>query len=111
MRMREYVVIRESNEESTVAIVKAKVKPEVDHTQDFVAAVKRAVTKWAKTKPGEHAMEDSSHDFNIGDLAGCERDPQLITALATEGIANMEIVVHCNCDNFRWAFDDLLVEE
>ena len=112
MRNRAYVVVRDSVEETTVAIIKAKVKDEIAYTADFLEALKKAVTKWSKTKIGAAAVAESCNDFNVGDLSGWEKSCELTRFLKEEGIAQMNITIVSNCDDRGvWTFDEHLVND
>lgn len=65
--------------------------------EDFLPALKRAVTNWVcSTSQGKKAWEDSSENFNIGDLANCTGDSTLKPYLAKEGITYLEIDTYCD---------------
>jgi hypothetical protein len=59
-------------------------------TKEAYEAIEDACTKWAnETTEGRNAWEDSSEDFNIGDLA-CGMCPSLRTYLLEKGIEDIE---------------------
>lgn len=61
----------------------------MDATETYTA-IEDACTKWANETPeGRKAWEDSSEDFNIGDLA-IEICPTLRSYLYKEGISEIE---------------------
>lgn len=53
---------------------------------DLLSSIRRACDRWAKTKEGRAAYENSSGDFNFGDLASYLGDFSLYHELTKEGI-------------------------
>jgi hypothetical protein len=99
------VVIRNSHEESTVAIVDADVDPDmVGCADDLFGAVSTAVTDWL------HSLDpqEREDDFNVGDLMqNLPAEGLLKEALAKWGVHDLSIECH-TCDSTSWEFDDPL---
>lgn len=100
------VVKRESHEENTFAVVRwgGSCPPE-----KLRERVTQAVTDWiAVSSEGKEAWDDSSENFNIGDLANHTGNAGLAFILAQYGIMDLEIDVFSDESHSLWAFDDIL---
>ena len=78
----------------SLAIVRCEVKPKMSQAS-IIQALKECLTSWMKGfDKGRAAWEQSGRDFNIGDLALCDRIfLRLYKAkLALMGIQNLQIV-------------------
>jgi hypothetical protein len=74
------------------------------------AALKKACTEWVKTTPeGQEAWEDTSEDFNLGDLCNHTGEPTLVAILQKYGIVGLEIDVYSDEKPANWEYDDILV--
>lgn len=110
----EAVVRRESNKETTIALVSCEESAEVRNPMELKAAIKNAVTDWMlHTDDGLKELIEADEDFNIGDLANAEYDgPPLRDCLRQHGICDLKIDIHTlqvNVDHF-WTFDSLLMD-
>ena len=107
----EFVVPRVSEGETTVAVVKAEVRDQsLNQPPRFRDALMRGITKWIITeKCGGSAWENSSHDFNVGDLSFHITDHILRECLLDEGIRLMDIVTHVRLEKrMSWVYDTVL---
>lgn len=102
------LVPRMTNEETTVAIVKYAPNDKVHYAHSLLAAIRRAVAKWALTEDGKQAIIDCSEDFNIGDLEQWQHDPVLVKCLAEESVNGLVIDIYCETVS-EWQFDDKLI--
>lgn len=105
----EAVIPRISHEECTVAVVRWR---GVNHPE-LRSALTAALTEWMRTtQEGKDAWEDSSHDFNVGDLANAPTDSSpLKELLAAQNVHDLEIDVYSDVSGDRyWTFDTLLVK-
>lgn len=110
----EFVVVREANDEATLARIEASVtNPELVYEKNFLRALIKAVTEWVKsTEDGKSAWEGTRHDFNIGDLADEIGDEALERCLKHEGIRYMSIQIETNDHRCRhWTYDTVLADE
>jgi hypothetical protein len=112
-----FVVIRNSNDETTLAVVEAKVVAGLTEDTAFLAALKKALTKWQQTTDeGKEAWEESSEDFNVGDLSNYElRKGTLRKLLAERGINKLEIDIKSRSGGMgasigAWSYDTVLIE-
>jgi hypothetical protein len=82
--------------------------------EEIRPAITRALTKWVKTTDeGKNEWEESSHDFNIGDLSNVDKtqDP-LRRYLEEQGIRNLFIEIFFAEDApGNWMYDSVLVNE
>jgi len=67
----------------------------IKQSSDLKEALVKACTKWSKTEKGSQAWEDTSNDFNFGDLM-CYMDESMMQFISDEGIENFEI-----CDDIE----------
>lgn len=112
-----FIVKRDSNDEMTFATVTAVVdKPlSLEFARNdgaFLAALKKALTKWAKTtKKGKAAWESSSHDFNVGDLDGyLPASNELNEILASFGILDLKVDILSEDHLCNWSYDTVLID-
>lgn len=106
-----FVVIRDSAEESTVAIVSGHtIYGGMEDPLSIKEAVQVAVTRWlTDTIAGQQASgETKGDDFNVGDLALNLHDPILTALLLKEGISKFAIEIHTK-EERGWIFDDALM--
>lgn len=66
------------------------------------------LTVWAQTPAGRQAWDNSTHDFNVGDLNYHQDDPALVSLLRQHGVT-MKITVYCG--GHDWQYDDVLIDE
>ncbi len=113
LRPVEFNVPRNSRDETTFAVVRAKVSEGwLCDADKFANAVRRAVTLWVqKTKEGKAALESASDDFNIGDLAQEGISRSLAKELNKQGIYGMSIETHSQGQGHGWEYDDHLFNE
>jgi hypothetical protein len=87
-----FLPVRFGTEEIAVAVVTARVTPDLVNQTHFLEALKRAVTDWVcDTEAGRSLLEFSSGNLNIGDLASHGIDEPLAQRLATHGIHDLNI--------------------
>lgn len=98
------VIRRDSHEENTFAVVRWS-GCSVDR---FKETLKAAVTDWIEIGSGKEAWEDSSGDFNVGDLANWTGNADLIFILAQYGIMDLDIDVFSDESMPDWTFDEVL---
>lgn len=120
MRTIEAVVIRQSRDEKTVAIVKATVADDFgsddDAAHDDVTTlyghIQLAVTDWFReTDTGKAAVRGSSYDLNVGDLADWCDDKTLVPFLRKQGIRRLRIETHSDTHGHHWDYDDVLFDQ
>lgn len=100
------IVFREGKD--SVAIIDARVtNSDLLGHRKFLAALKRAITKWVKsTEEGKKAFEYSCEDFNVGDLSSYTDSPYLTYYLHEEGIHELEISAYASdSGNMNWNYD------
>lgn len=105
------VVLRSSSDESTLAIVTVRRTDTVRHPDQLLDLFRNAVTAWVReTKEGAEAYENSSEDFNIGDLAVIMPNPQLQFYFNGQGLYDINIETIVNTDyQDNWTYDTRLV--
>jgi hypothetical protein len=109
----EFVVPRESREEHTFAIVKARVETsDLKQCGTFLAALRRAVKAWVlETKEGRAAWGRSCCDMNIGDLSSEGITSALGNRLRKQGIYSMKTEIYGSSAVGSWSFDSVLAED
>jgi hypothetical protein len=111
------VVLRDSYEEKTAALVDAVVDDDFGDGADgppaetLFGTIREAVTEWIiETDEGRAAYADSCKGYNIGDLALDLGSPALRERLANRGIQELEVRAAADDSGHSWSFDDLLVD-
>ena len=105
----EFVVPRPG--EGTVAVVKAQVGDALIQESEFLKALREGLTKWAKeTEDGNLAWANSSHDFNVGDLANEYGDGSLTAILRDKEIIHLDVEVYGTHEPSEWNFDTVLID-
>lgn len=111
----EFLISRDSREETTLALVTAKVtSEELMSGPKFLGALKKALTAWVnETEDGAAAWDNSSWDFNLGDLSMEQPFSQVLkTRLEAHGIYELDIeVMSSNRAEYNWVYDTVLVDE
>lgn len=110
----EFNIKRESTEELTFATVTAMVdKATLLEETGFLVALRRAITSWVReTKDGAEEWSLSSQDFNIGDLACCYENEELVARLKIEGITELDVETHSESEFCSdWMYDTILADE
>src|ERR1035437_9915177 len=109
-----FVVPRDSRDELTYAVIRVEISDEAASkgmccVMPFLAALKSAVTEWIKTtKEGKNAWEESSKDFNIGELSNYNL-VKIDRILAKQGIHDIDIEVHSmEGTSEGWSYDTIL---
>lgn len=75
----------------------------------IMAALRRALTKWAETTAeGREAWEQSSEDYNVGDFLGDCETPEVLRLLADEGILGIEVIYQLSSSE-EVSYDALLM--
>lgn len=109
-----YVVLRDSADETTMAIVDATVMTDNRYLSacEFVEQyLKPSLTEWVKkTKQGQTAWKESCDDFNVGDLSMCCDNKALTKILAEHGVINMEVDTVSETAVDDWDYDTVLVD-
>jgi hypothetical protein len=104
------VFTRPENDGGTTAIISLTPLISPDFNPDLFARLIRGVTRWvATTASGREAWDYSSEDLNIGDLAECEGEPELVAALQSAGISEFKVIEMFD-NNDCYPFDTLLVD-
>jgi hypothetical protein len=123
MRTIDAVIIRNSREEHTVAIVRAEIADDFgcdergsggspDDVTVLWGRIQLAVTEWFfKTDQGKAAIRSNNYDFNIGDLAEWKEHDSLVPFLRRQGIHSLEIDIHSDTAGHCWDFDDVLFDD
>jgi len=109
----ETVVIRQSSDETTVAILTCNKTKGIPDASALRAALGKAVSDWVdRTTDGREAYAENGNDFNLGDLTEWDDDPTLLEFLKLHGITGFGIQVFCDTEPApAWDYDDNLVEE
>lgn len=121
---RKFVVIRTDTAECTVAIVTVEGQPRLVTKEQFLKAIQKAVTAWAKNSDeGKKALADASGTYNIGDLALdldlkgkiqlSDWEPKDVHYwLLQEGLIGINVKIYSDMHDWTfWEFDDHLVIE
>jgi len=109
----EFIVVRASISELTFARIDATVtREELTREVVFLKALQGALTQWAAgTSEGKEAWEDSSEDFNVGDLSYEIGDESMKPYLEKAGIAYLNIGVECHViRTLAWSYDTVLMD-
>jgi hypothetical protein len=109
----ETVVIRQSSDETTVAILTCNKTKGIPDASALRAALGKAVSDWVdRTTDGREAYAENGNDFNLGDLTEWDDDPTLLKFLKLHGITGFAIQVFCDTEPApSWDYDDNLVDE
>jgi hypothetical protein len=117
MHVETYLIRRESSRESTVSIIQAQFTAKacadgMTTVGNLKTRLIEAVTRWVQTtEDGKSAWEESTHDFNLGDLANQDLAP-INERLGPSGIFILSIEVHSmDASSDDWLFDTVLVQE
>lgn len=107
----QFVIPRTSANEITVAIIDAVVtKEELRDKQTFLNALRHALTSWVQeTRIGKRAWEQSSHDFNIGDLSHYQDDHGIKLRCRNKGIIQFVVTPYTNFWS-GWHYDTVLID-
>lgn len=108
-----FTVIRNDPDEITFALVTANVNQIVlGNETDFLNALTRAISDWVKTSDaGKMAWENSSEDFNVGDLSHWTDELSLKKCLEKEGITELNIDINSkNMASTEWMYDTVLAD-
>lgn len=104
------VVFRDSDDECTCAVLRCRRTRKVCDGDTLREALTRALTKWfAETEEGREALEDSSDDFNVGDLSVHYPDETLLPYLTAAGVFDLEVETYVG-DATDWSYDQLLFD-
>ena len=83
----------------TAAMV-VEIKSNLQTAEKTLEAFQEGVTAWVKNhEDGQQCWFGSSHDLNIGDLAGYENNPALKRELELVGITEWRCVTSLDVDN------------
>jgi len=103
-----FIVPRTSDEEVTFAVVDAKVESNLYEEEAFLNALDATLTEWFQTEEGQIAWNDSSEDFNVGDLIAYQGNDDLIELLRQNGIYRLSIEIYQQDRITNWTFDRVL---
>jgi hypothetical protein len=105
------LVLRDSRDETTFAIVTAPRIQDLQSARHLVSRFTEAVTAWVRdTEEGKEAYKESDRDYNVGDLANDVDEPTLAPYLAAQGLFNVEIEIRSDEDfQDTWSYDTRLV--
>ena len=109
----ETVVIRQNNDENTVAVLTCNKTKAIPDASALRAALGKAVSDWVdRTTDGRESYAENGNDFNLGDLTEWDDDPTLLAFLKLHGITGFAIQVYCDTEpTTAWDYDDNLVDE
>lgn len=108
-----FIVSRASNDETTLAIVTAKVAGAgLLGERAFLDALVQSVSRWGRTTPaGRDAWKRSSRDFNVGDLSGYLDDRKLVAILRKNGIRGLKVdIISDDRACWAWTFDSVIMD-
>jgi hypothetical protein len=108
-----FLPLRLEKDETAVAVVSARVPPNLTNESNFLESLIRATTEWTRDTPsGRSLLEFACGDLNIGDLASHGIDEQLSERLAVEGIHEFNIeALFLENRGQSWFYDLVLVSE
>jgi hypothetical protein len=110
-----FVVPRDSEDETTVAVVTTVVKDKHNMAiNEFLSTLQFSITGWVTcTEEGKKAYLASGKDFNVGDLAALDIEASgLLEFLTPQGIYSLEVQIFADDSWDRhWSFDTKLVKE
>jgi hypothetical protein len=108
----QFIVPRVSNDEFTAAVVTLRDDPRwsnPDRPDLVLQAVQAACTEWAATtESGRQSFEETSGDFNIGDLSLELSDPTLQEILAKHRVYNLRVTCYGSAVH-GWTYDTHLM--
>jgi len=110
----EFIVRRNSTDELTYAVVKARVEAhERPGERAFLALLTKALTEWKRTTAdGKGEWESSVEDFNVGDLSNCLPCAVLEKILAKHGIHKLIVETNSEDQECRyWSYDTVLMDD
>lgn len=104
----QFIAPRASHEETTIAVISAYFSARDRSEENFLKSLISAMDKWFKTEEGAKAWDNSSHDYNVGDLSNesTAEGTSLGNLLLNEGIQDLEINT-LSSEN-KWSFDTVL---
>jgi len=107
--MNTIIISRCSSEETTFAIVKYELSGDGDDRL-FFGKLGLALAQWmTETEDGRIAWNNSSEDFNIGDLSNYYKIESLQPYLSRVGITMLEIEIITDSDPcYFWTYDTVL---
>lgn len=105
------VIIRESTDEATCAIVSANVAVKDCSKHQFREMLTKAFTEWVEKGDVGDAFYRSNGD-NIGDMSMALGYDTFVECLRKEGITDLTINCYSDCDtSTNWEYDDSLIED
>ncbi len=96
----------------TSAMITATVDDPTDiEEESFKTKLRNALSDWVQTTTaGQEAWNQSSEDFNFGDLSMVTNDTELVFRLAAVGIHELRVVV-VGHQPHSWNFDEVLIDD
>jgi hypothetical protein len=77
----------------SIMVASAQQTEQLKSPTDLEFRVKTAVDDWLKNTPaGRAAYEESSQDFNVGDLLQHVAEPSLVARLAEQGVDEFDLM-------------------
>lgn len=106
------LVPRISRDETTFAIVTVRQTADVKTARQLVSRIQAAVTAWMQNTPeGKDALDETCHDYNVGDLANDLGEPSLSRYLEAQGLLEVEIEIYSDEDyQDNWSYDTRLFQ-
>lgn len=113
LRRVHFLPVRIGKEEVAVAVVSARVTPELFDQSRFLDQLKRAVIDWTRTtEAGRSLRERTRDDLNIGDLASHGIDAELGRLLSERGIHDLHLDEWSSpYPHQAWGYDTRLLDE
>lgn len=106
-----HVVTGRMTDRACVALVSANTSDTLASEQQFLAALRRALTAWAlETEDGANAWSESVGDFCVGDLAFVPIQGRLQTLLAEVGLYSLSIELLSGASD-HWTYSTVLIDE
>ena len=109
----QFIVSRNDPNEITFALVTANVnRTGLKNEINFLNALTRSISEWIKTSDaGKMALEDSSENFNVGDLSNWTEELSLKKCLENEGITEFNVdITSKNIVSTNWMYDTVLAD-
>jgi hypothetical protein len=101
-----FIARRREESEVLDAQVSCLLKWETSSVDKAIAAIKAAIIEWGMSTEGNAAILDSCYDFNFGDLALYQDNPNLIKALENNGVFHLTIEIEIKLEVV--SFDTIL---
>lgn len=105
------IAVRSDLKDKWVAVISCRASDKIQTPVDLHKAILVAVQAWVnKTQAGKEAFEESSQDFNIGDLSNNLDSYSLRDELMDVGVTQLQISLFDDSGDF-WDYDEVLAVE